>query len=58
MILIHETLENILRTNFELMQHHHFRLDELDNMQPWEREIYIILLNQYIQEKEQQANNG
>jgi hypothetical protein len=30
------------------MQHHKYSLTELDNMMPWEREIYIGLLEEYI----------
>ena len=30
------------------MQHHKYSLTELDNMMPWEREIYIGLLDEYI----------
>ena len=35
------------------MQYHKYSLTELENMIPWEREIYIGLLIQYIKEKEQ-----
>ena len=35
------------------MQTHKYSLTELENMIPWEREIYIGLLVQYIKEKEQ-----
>ena len=34
-----------------MMQHHKYRLEELDNMIPWERQIYIALLQQHIQEE-------
>ena len=38
-----------------MMQHHNYSLEELENMVPWEREIYIGLLMNYIQdEKERQ----
>ena len=30
------------------MQHHKYSLTELDNMMPWEREVYIGLLQDYI----------
>ena len=30
------------------MQHHDYSLAELENMMPWEREIYIGLLMEYI----------
>ena len=40
------------------MQHHKYSLTELENMIPWEREIYIGLLVQYIREKEQQKQQS
>jgi hypothetical protein len=36
-----------------MMQHHGYRLHELEEMIPWEREIYIGLLVQYLKEKEE-----
>ena len=33
------------------MQHHKYSLTELDNMMPWEREIYMGLLTKYIREE-------
>jgi|TARA_R100001015_G_C4553319_1_gene114710 hypothetical protein len=33
------------------MQHHKYSLTELDNMMPWERDIYINLLMQYIEDE-------
>jgi hypothetical protein len=33
------------------MQHHKYSLTELETMLPWERDIYISLLTQYIQEE-------
>ena len=44
------------------MQHHKYSLTELENMMPVEREIYLGLLEQHIQEendriqREQQQN--
>jgi len=52
---------NIYETNFALMQHHKYSLTELENMMPWEREVYVTLLVNYIKEKEQsmkEAQNG
>ena len=34
-----------------MMQHHKYSLTELDNMIPWEREIYVNLLVKYIAEE-------
>ena len=33
------------------MQHHNYTLNDLDNMMPWEREIYLILLRQHIEKE-------
>jgi hypothetical protein len=35
-----------------LMQHHKYSLTELDDMMPWEREIYVSLLMKHIKEEE------
>ena len=37
------------------MQHHKYSLTELESMIPWEREIYITLLTQYIEEENEKA---
>ena len=33
------------------MQHHKYSLTELDNMLPWEREIYIRMLIDHLKEE-------
>ena len=35
------------------MQHHKYSLTELDNMIPWEREVYVQLLMKQLEEEEQ-----
>jgi flagellar basal body-associated protein FliL len=60
--LYHDNLSNYYKTNFALMQHHKYSLTELDNMMPWEREIYVTMLAQHLEEEkqrmEQQAANN
>jgi hypothetical protein len=34
-----------------MLQNHHYSLTEIENLIPWEREIYIALLNQHIKEE-------
>lgn len=34
------------------MQHHKYSLTEIENLIPWEREVYVSLLIQYIKEEE------
>ena len=38
------------------MQHHGYSLTELENMIPWEREVYVQLLMQWLKEEEQRIN--
>jgi hypothetical protein len=39
------------------MQHHKYSLTELENMLPWERELYINLLMQYLEEEKEKMKN-
>jgi hypothetical protein len=41
-----------MRTNFGLVQHHKYSLTEIENLIPWEREIYLTLLQQYVEEED------
>jgi hypothetical protein len=54
-------LENYFRLNFALMQYHKYSLHEIEDMLPWERDIYVELLREHLEEeklKQQQANGG
>ena len=33
------------------MQHHNYSLSDLENMLPWEREIYVDMLIQHIKDE-------
>ena len=35
------------------MQHHNYSLSDLENMIPWEREIYVDMLLEHIKEEKQ-----
>jgi len=32
------------------MQHHKYSLTEIENMMPWERQVYITLLMQHLEQ--------
>ena len=49
--LSHDSLVNHYKLNFAMMQHHNYSLTELDNMLPWEREIYVALLADHIKKE-------
>jgi hypothetical protein len=55
------SLESYFKLNFALMQYHKYSLTEIENMMPWERDIYVALLQQHIEEenlKQQQQSNA
>ena len=54
----HISLESYFKLNFALMQHHKYSLTEIENMMPWERDIYLGLLNQYIEEENLKARQA
>jgi hypothetical protein len=39
--------------NFALMQYHKYSLAELENMIPFEREIYVAMLVKFLEEEKQ-----
>ena len=58
--MVHIDLENYYKINFALLQYHKYSLTEIENLIPWERDIYIGLLQQHLEDeklKQQQASN-
>jgi hypothetical protein len=54
-------LENYFRLNFAMVQFHKWSLTEIENMMPFERDVYVILMKQHLEEEEfkaQQQRNG
>jgi len=49
---------NLYETNFALMQHHKYSLTELENMIPWERDVYVNLLVRFLREEEQRQKRA
>ena len=49
--MAHTSLESYFKINFALMQHHKYSLTEIENMIPWEKDVYVALLEQYIEEE-------
>jgi|TARA_B100001059_G_scaffold236592_1_gene288052 hypothetical protein len=53
--MAHMNLESFFRINFALMQYHKYSLTDIENMMPWERDVYILLLEQHLKDEEQKA---
>ena len=56
--MAHIDLESYFKLNFALIQHHKYSLTEIENMMPWERDIYVGLLNQYVEEENLKAQQA
>ena len=48
-----------MTTSFSMMQHHKYSLTEIENMIPWESDIYVDMLIKHIKEenKRQEERN-
>ena len=58
--MIHMDLENYYKINFALLQFHKYSLTEVENLIPWERDIYIGMLKQHLEDeklRQQQQSN-
>ena len=53
----HENLESMYLTNFAMMQHHNYNLNDLENMIPFEREIYVTLLSDFIKQENERIKS-
>ena len=51
--MVHMDLEAYFRLNFALIQYHKYSLTEIENMMPWERDIYVELLKQHLKEEKE-----
>ena len=54
--MAHNNLENYFRLNFAMMQYHKYTLTEIENMIPWERDIYVGLLQAHLEEERLKEN--
>jgi len=54
-VLSHENLVNYYKVNFSMMQHHKYSLTELEEMMPFEREIYVTLLIDHVKKENEKA---
>ena len=60
-MLYHTSIDSSMETNFSLMQHHNWALSDIENMIPWEKEVYVKYLVKYLEKQKleaQQAQNA
>jgi hypothetical protein len=54
----HDNLKNYYKTNFAMMQFHHYTLGDLEGMLPWERIFYVDLLHSYVKSENERKRDA
>ena len=55
MLLSHNTLANYYSTVFALVQHHKYSITEIENLIPYEREMYVAMLSAHLKAEKERA---
>lgn len=53
-MLGHDNLLNYMSTNFNMVKHHGYDHEAMEDMMPWEREVYVQLVINHLKEENEQ----
>jgi hypothetical protein len=53
----HDDLHNFYKMNFALMQYHKYSLVDIEDMLPFEREIYVAMLIKFLEEEKERLES-
>lgn len=53
-MLSHSSLGNYYRTIFSLAQHHKYTIGDIENLLPYERDLYVDMLIDFVEEQKAQ----
>jgi len=54
-MMYHVTIDSMMETNFALIQYHKWSLSDIENLIPWEKEIYVNYLVKYLEKQKLEA---
>lgn len=54
----HNTIANYYMTMSALQLHHNYNIDTVENMMPYERDIYVDLLIDYLEKEKNELEKG
>ena len=54
---MHNSLMNYYQTTFALIHHHKWQIEYIDNMMPWEKEIYVMMLMDFLKAEEERMKD-
>jgi len=52
-LLSHNSLANYYQLVFALVQHHKYSIAEIENLIPYERDIYVSMLQEYLKREKE-----
>lgn len=58
MALSHTTLKDYYNTIFSLVQHHKYSISDLENLIPFERDLYVDMLLNYLEEQKKMMESS
>jgi len=50
-MMIHNNISNYYKVIFALVQHHKYSISEIENLIPFERDLYVEMLIEHIEEQ-------
>lgn len=56
-MLSHSNLFVYYQKMFAMVQHHKYSMNELDELMPYERDLYFDMLLEFLKKKEEQSRN-
>ena len=54
----HNNLANYYSTIFAMVQHHKYSIAELEDLMPYERDIYVALLLAHLEKEKEELENA
>lgn len=57
-MMVHIDLENYYQLNFSLVQYHKWSLTEIESLMPWERDVYVALLKNHLEEEKRKQQSS
>jgi len=55
---LYNNIENYFRLNFVMKKYHDFSLTEVEDMMPWERDAYVTLLREWVEEEKERQRSA
>jgi hypothetical protein len=56
--LSHNTLTNYYTTTFALVQHHKYSITEVEDLMPYERDLYVDMLLIHLEKEKEEMKKG